>query len=137
MSRLSVLTSSLDVLSLSSLGRLSCLPCPSAILIGFSVKCEKALLSRIEAAGLTYLSEPVIYRLVETVSERAADLLPKIKETHVLGEALVQQLFEIRLSGGVTTVVAGCRVNNGSISRKERVRIIRGGPGGKEVHEGE
>lgn len=79
------------------------------------------------------LLEPVIYRLVEAVSDRCADLLPKLKETRVLGEALVQQLFEISKAGGVKVHVAGCRVSNGAISKGELARVMRDG---KEVFEG-
>jgi translation initiation factor IF-2 len=49
-------------------------------------------------------------------------LKPELKEV-VLGVAEVRQVF--RLSKG--SVVAGCMVTEGKISRNEKIRVMRGG----------
>lgn len=109
-------------------------PLPNlAVVVGFSVKCDSRLKNKCEAAGIKLLLEPVIYRLVEEITDVCTDQLPKIRETRVLGEAIVQEIFEISNKGKAKTVVAGCRVQNGAINRIERGRVMRNG---QEVHEG-
>ena len=55
-----------------------------------------------------------------------AALLPPRIEIRVLGEAVVQQLFDIRLGRKASMMVAGCRVGNGVIGRNEKIRVVRG-----------
>jgi translation initiation factor IF-2 len=68
--------------------------------------------------------------LIDTVRKRVAALLPPNIETRVLGEATVQQLFEIKVKKEVT-VVAGCRVSNGTIAKGEKARVMRLGESGE------
>ena len=71
---------------------------------------------------------PIIYRLVETISKAVADLLPKITETRVHGEATVQQIFEITIKGQKDPMkVAGCKVGNGVFQKGRKARVMRGG----------
>jgi len=71
--------------------------------------------------------ESVIYRLIETVRDRVAALLPPIIETRVNGEATVLQVFTIAIKGQKEgQIVAGCRIGNGVIGKNDTVRVIRG-----------
>jgi len=79
--------------------------------------------------------ESVIYRLIETVRAKTAALLPPRIETRITGEATVQQLFPITIKRKETVIVAGCRVGNGTISRNEGVRVLRG-PERSQIYEG-
>jgi translation initiation factor IF-2 len=105
----------------------------SATIIGFNVKCSKSLQAQAQAANSRVLIEPVIYRLIETVTEDVEKLLKPIVETRIVGEASVLQVFNITVKGRVTRPVAGCRIGNGSISRNSKVRVLRGK---KQVYQG-
>lgn len=96
------------------------------VVIGFSVDCSRALVQEARDRGVAVLTERVIYRLIEEVRNRVAALLPPVVETRVLGEAVVQQLFDIKLAKKEVKRIAGCKVNNGTISRNEGVRVLRG-----------
>lgn len=103
------------------------------MVIGFNVKAPGAVTKAATSASVPLVTEPIIYRLIDNVTERVVDLLPKIFDAHVLGEAEVAQTFEITLGARSKRTVAGCRVENGSISRTATCRIIRGG---ETIHEG-
>ena len=77
--------------------------------------------------GVPIISSPIIYRLMEDVRGRVIDLLPKIIETRVIGEANVVQLFDISMKGKVTKKIAGCRVSNGVLQKDKLLRVIRNG----------
>lgn len=96
------------------------------MIIGFSVKAPRAVETQAAAAGVPVVTENVIYRLIETVRDKVAGLLPPVIESRVLGEATVQEVFAISLKGKATTNIAGCRVTNGVISKTDKVRVLRG-----------
>jgi translation initiation factor IF-2 len=77
--------------------------------------------------GVNIKSYGVIYKLLDDVKVEMAMLLPKDTEIQVIGEAKVAQVFPIKMKGGQTQNVAGCRVTNGGVSRKEDIRIVRDG----------
>lgn len=71
---------------------------------------------------------------MEEVRSRVQALLPPVVEQRVLGEAVVQQIFEIKGKGPKNILkIAGCRVTNGVIDRSKRIRVIRDG---EDVHNG-
>ena len=71
--------------------------------------------------------ESVIYRLIETVRDKVASLLPPVVETRVNGEATVLQVFTIAIKGQKEgQMVAGCRIANGVIGKNDTVRVLRG-----------
>ncbi len=72
-------------------------------------------------------SSTIIYRLVENVTDRVIEFLPKIVNTRVTGEATVLQVFEITLKGGTTKKVAGSRVTNGIMEKGKPVKVLRNG----------
>lgn len=71
------------------------------------------------------MTDGVIYRLIEQVRERVIDLLPKLYDSRVLGEATVQQIFKYNQKGIGMKSIAGCRVTNGIIQRKAKIRVVR------------
>jgi translation initiation factor IF-2 len=75
----------------------------------------------------------VIYRLVDEVRSRLQDLLPRVVEHKVLGEATVQQVFDVKGKGKTILKIAGCRVTNGVIERAKSVRVLRSG---QEIYSG-
>ncbi|KAK3816628.1 MAG: translation initiation factor IF-2 [Benniella sp.] len=99
----------------------------SAMILGFNVKADKKLQQTARQMGVNIKSYGVIYKLLDDVKVEMAMLLPKDTEIQVIGEAKVAQVFPIKLKGGQTQNVAGCRVTNGGVSRKEEIRIVREG----------
>lgn len=77
--------------------------------------------------GIPLLRESIIYRLIDQITQKVTDLLPKITQTRITAEANILQVFNITVKGRQTTPVAGCRIQNGSISRTSLVRVLRGG----------
>ncbi|CED82828.1 translation initiation factor if-2 [Phaffia rhodozyma] len=98
-----------------------------ATIVGFSVKCDRQTANQAAVSSVPVYLEGVIYRLVEEVVSRCSDLLTPIIEVKVLGEALCQQIFEITLPNRTVSKIAGCRVNNGLVSKGEKMRVLRKG----------
>ncbi|ORZ28507.1 hypothetical protein BCR41DRAFT_376450 [Lobosporangium transversale] len=98
-----------------------------AMILGFNVKADKKLIQTARQMGVKIKSYNVIYKLLDDVKVEMATLLPKDIEVQVVGEAKVAQIFPIKLKGGQTQNVAGCRITNGGVNRKEDVRIVRDG----------
>ncbi|KAF9946744.1 hypothetical protein BGZ72_011166 [Mortierella alpina] len=99
----------------------------NAMVLGFNVKADKKLLQSARQLGVKLKSYNVIYKLLDDVKVEMATLLPKDIEIQVVGEAKVAQIFPIKLKGGQMQNVAGCRITNGGVNRKEDVRIVRDG----------
>jgi translation initiation factor IF-2 len=95
------------------------------MVVAFNVKAPRAVLSAAQAASVDVHVDNVIYRIMEEVTKRVVDLLPKEHEQRVLAEATIQQVFQITVKGRQTTPVAGCRVTNGIVTRKSKVRVMR------------
>lgn len=83
--------------------------------------------------GVPTLKSDIIYRLMDLVKERVIDLLPRIIEKKVTGEADVLQIFEISLKAKKTMKVAGCRVINGIMEKNKMARVVRKG---EPIYEG-
>lgn len=95
-----------------------------ATIIGFNARADKKVSQLASSSKVEIISHSIIYRLLEDTKARLATLLPPVIEKHVHGEATVQQLFPVTRKG-TTLNVAGCRITNGSITRQNRVRIVR------------
>ncbi|KAF9134956.1 hypothetical protein BGW39_005253 [Mortierella sp. 14UC] len=99
----------------------------NAMVLGFNVKSDKKLMQTARQMGVTLKSYNVIYKLLDDVKIEMAQLLPKDIEIQVTGEAKIAQIFPIKMKGGAIQNVAGCRITNGGVNRKEDVRIVRNG----------
>ena len=100
-----------------------------AAIIGFNVRAFKEARSAAEAAGIEIRYYNIIYNLVDDVKAAMSGMLaPTLRET-MLGNALIQEVFNITKVGKV----AGCRVTDGSVERGQHVRLIRDNV---VVHEG-
>lgn len=93
--------------------------------IGFNVECPRAIQSAASDAGVPVVVDSVIYRLIENVRGRVAALLPPRIETRVTGEATVHQIFPLKSGRKLIKNIAGCKVMNGTISKMEKVRVLR------------
>ncbi len=95
----------------------------SAIIIGFGVQPDpsaRAVASRDKIEIRLY---KVIYEVVEDIKAGLSGLLAPGSEERVLGTAQVRQVFSSSKAGSI----AGCMIQQGKISRNNRVRLLRGG----------
>lgn len=93
-----------------------------AIIIGFNTKVESNAVKVARREGVEVKLYSVIYELIDQVKEAMLGLLDPESREHVVGHAVVKQVF--KLSRGI---VAGCQVTDGRITRSARARVLRGG----------
>ncbi|KAJ3526087.1 hypothetical protein NM688_g8302 [Phlebia brevispora] len=103
------------------------------IVVAFSVNIPRSIEALAVEKGVSSLKSSIIYELMDLVKARVIDLLPKVVEKKITGEADVLQLFEISLKAKKTMKVAGCRIINGIIEKNKMARVIRNG---ESVYEG-
>ncbi len=95
----------------------------NAIIVGFHVRPDVKAREMAEREKVEIRLYDIIYKAVEEVKSALEGMLkPELKEV-VLGVAEVRQVFH--LSKG--SVVAGCMVTEGKISRNEKIRVMRAG----------
>ena len=100
-----------------------------AVIIGFNVRAHKEARDLAEQSGIEIRYYNIIYNLVDDVKAAMSGMLaPTLRET-MLGNALIQEVFNISKVGNV----AGCRVSDGIVQRGAHVRLIRDNV---VVHEG-
>ncbi len=100
-----------------------------AVIIGFNVRAHKEARDLAEQSGIEIRYYNIIYNLVDDVKAAMSGMLaPTLRET-MLGNALIQEVFNISKVGNV----AGCRVTDGVVQRGSHVRLIRDNV---VVHEG-
>ncbi|KAJ2849173.1 translation initiation factor IF-2 [Coemansia erecta] len=97
------------------------------VVIAFNVKADKKTLSIAKREGVEVKAFRIIYKLLEDVEKMLASRLPPVLVEAIQGEAVVQQTFDITMRGNSTTAVAGCRATTGSITRADKVRVLRNG----------
>jgi translation initiation factor IF-2 len=95
----------------------------NAIIVGFHVRPDVKARELAERDKVEIRLYDIIYKAVEDVKQALEGMLkPELKEVS-LGVAEVRQVF--RLSKG--SVVAGCMVTTGKITRGEQIRVLRAG----------
>ena len=93
----------------------------NAVIVGFNVRANVQAKQAAEAQGVEIRYYNIIYDLVDDIKAAMSGLLePTIREIF-LGNAQVQQVFNISKVGKV----AGCRVTEGKVERGAKVRLIR------------
>lgn len=93
----------------------------NAIIIGYNVKPQQALLDMAKAEKVEIRSYNVIYQLTDDIKKAMTGLLDPISKETYLGRAEVRQIFHIPRIGSI----AGCLVTEGKITRGAEVKIIR------------
>ncbi|KAH9079440.1 translation initiation factor IF-2 [Lactarius deliciosus] len=102
-------------------------------IIAFAVPVPRSAVAAAAAQSIPIVSSKIIYQVIEDVRQRVANLLPTVYEKRVSGEAAVLQIFDIKLTGGRTKTIAGCRVTKGIVEKSKKVQVVRNG---EVVHEG-
>ena len=92
-----------------------------AVMIGFNVRASREARELAEREGLEIRYYNIIYNLVDDVKAAMSGLLSPEYREDMLGNALVQEVFDITKLGKV----AGCRITDGKVERGAGVRLIR------------
>ncbi len=93
----------------------------NAIIIGYNVKPQQAILDMAKKEKVEIRSYNVIYQLIDDIKKAMKGLLDPISKETYLGRAEVRRIFHIPRLGSI----AGCLVTEGKITRNSEVRIIR------------
>lgn len=99
----------------------------SAMVLGFNVSAPRSIEANASSAKVPIHVDTVIYRLMDEVKSRLAAMLPPVVEKRVVGEAKIQQIFELNRKGADNLVIAGCRVVNGILEKHKMARVVRDG----------
>ncbi len=94
-----------------------------AIVVGFNVRANlnTRKLAEAEEVDLRYYS--IIYQLIDDVKAAMTGLLAPIEEEKIIATAEVREVFRVKKLGAV----AGCMITDGTIKRKNRIRVLREG----------
>jgi translation initiation factor IF-2 len=103
-------------------------------IIAFNLPANEGAKGQAQASGVKVLENNVIYRVLDDVKAVLEEKLPPITSQRVLGEAEISAAFDIGLGGKKTMKIAGCKVRNGTVAMRSRVRIHRDG---EKVYDGE
>jgi len=100
-----------------------------AVIIGFNVRPQPKAKQAAEREKVEIKTYRVIYQAIEEINAARVGLLsPDIVETDT-GSAEVRELFKVPKVG----TIAGCLVEEGELSRDDKIRIVRDGT---VIHEG-
>ncbi len=100
-----------------------------AVVIGFNVRAHKEAREAADRSGTEIRYYNIIYDLVDDIKATLSGMLPPTLREERLGEASIQEIFEVSKVGKV----AGCRVTDGVVERGAHVRLIRDST---VIHEG-
>ncbi len=93
-----------------------------AIVIGFNVKADGAAQREAEKEGVEIRYYDVIYKLIDDIQAALAGMLEPTFREVIEGHAEVAQIFKAG-----KTLIAGCRVTDGKITRSSQARVMRNG----------
>ena len=94
-----------------------------AVVIGFNVRPSPAARDLAEKESVDIRTYQIIYKLVEDVEAALKGMLKPEYEERVLGRAVVRATFKVPKIG----VIAGSYVEEGTITRGSKVRLLREG----------
>ena len=93
-----------------------------AVVIGFNVKADGAAQRVAQKEGVDIRYYNVIYKLIDDIQAALVGMLEPTYREVVEGHAEVLQTFK----AGKNTVIAGCRVTDGKVTRSSQARVMRG-----------
>jgi translation initiation factor IF-2 len=94
-----------------------------AIIIGFQVRPTGNSRALAEKEGVEIKTYSIIYEAIDEIKAAIEGMLDTIKEEEIVCELEVRETFKISKIG----TIAGCYVNNGKMTRKTLIRLIRDG----------
>ncbi len=93
----------------------------NAILIGYNVKANQKIQNLAKKENVETRTYNVIYQLTDHIKKALTGLLEPILTEKTLGQAEVRKIFQIPRIG----VIAGCYVQDGTITRNSEIKILR------------
>lgn len=95
-------------------------------ILSFNTVIEPNISRMADEAGVQIIDHSIIYRLVDDVKTKLSEQLAPIVTLRVLGEAEIAQIFEINIKRRVHIPIAGCKVRNGVMTLRGKVKVTRG-----------
>jgi translation initiation factor IF-2 len=92
-----------------------------AVIIGFNVKADGAAQRLAQKENVEIRYYDIIYKLIDDIQAALTGMLEPTFREVIEGHAEVQQTFK----AGKNTVIAGCRIIDGKITRSSQARILR------------
>jgi translation initiation factor IF-2 len=92
-----------------------------AVIIGFNVKADGAAQRLAQKENVEIRYYDVIYKLTDDIQAALTGMLEPTYREVLEGHAEVQQTFK----AGKNTIIAGCRVIDGKITRSSQARVLR------------
>jgi translation initiation factor IF-2 len=92
-----------------------------AVIIGFNVKADGAAQRLAQKENVEIRYYDIIYKLIDDIQAALTGLLEPTYREVIEGHAEVQQTFK----AGKNTVIAGCRVIDGKMTRSSQARVQR------------
>ncbi len=92
-----------------------------AIIIGFNVKADGAALRQAQKEGVDIRYYNIIYKLTDDIQAALTGMLEPTFREVIEGHAEVRQIFK----AGKNTVIAGCQILDGKLTRSSQARIMR------------
>ncbi len=92
-----------------------------AVIIGFNVKADGAALRQAQKERVQIRYYDVIYKLMDDIQAALTGMLEPTYREVIEGHAEVMQTFK----AGKNTIIAGCRVTDGKITRSSSARVLR------------
>jgi translation initiation factor IF-2 len=94
----------------------------NAVVLGFNVKAPQKIIALAKKENVEIKLYSVIYHLIEEITKAIqGKIAPEYRDT-LIGKAQILQKFKISKVGNV----AGCMVTEGKVTRKSKVKILRG-----------
>ncbi len=94
-----------------------------AIVVGFQVRPSMGARQLAEKEGVEIKTYSIIYEAIEEIRAAMEGMLEAKKEEKIVAQVEVREIFKISRIG----TIAGCYVQEGKITRKTNVRLIRNG----------
>jgi len=101
----------------------------NAILIGYNVKANQKIQNLAKKENVEIRTYTIIYQLTDHIKKALTGLLEPILKEKSLGRAEIRKIFQIPRIG----VIAGCYVQDGTITRNSEIRILRDN---ETIHQG-
>jgi len=95
----------------------------NAIIIGFNIRESSNATKLAEKEGVEIRTYKIIYEVIDDIRAILKGMYAAIYKDVVIGQAVVLQTFKVPKHG----TIAGCKVDNGVVKRKSKVKLIRDG----------
>ena len=95
----------------------------NATIIGFNVRPDRKAREVADQEDVEIRTYEIIYKLLEDIEQAMVGMLAPEYEEVVTGDAEVREIFRVPRIGAI----AGCYVQNGTITRGSKVRFLRDG----------